>query len=120
MTVNVEPARQWTALWNGDLAIAERILSPDFRIHFGAALPQTDAIHDPAGMAGFIGRWRATHEGILFSVRGAPVVEPGRLAMLWDVTHPSGAVKSGIDVLALRDDLIAEVWSVTGDRSFGA
>ena len=37
-TTMIDLASRWTALWNGNLALADEILAPDFRIEFGAVV----------------------------------------------------------------------------------
>jgi hypothetical protein len=124
--------QRWTALWNGDLALAERLLSPGFRIHFGNVVSvDTDALRGPGDLVAFIAEHRAQLPGIRYEPDGPPIVAfdvvagvpTGRFAARWIVrrTDDTGrpVQKSGIDVLAVTDGRITGVWSVTGDRLFG-
>ncbi|MGW7005936.1 nuclear transport factor 2 family protein [Streptomyces sp. NPDC054933] len=118
---------QWTAIWNGELTLAARILTPGFRIHFGGvSSADTDAFRGPADLASFVAEFRERYPapGLRYSVDGAPVVDPvtGYVVARWTVDVPDAAgaldTKSGIDMLAVDGDRIAEVWSVTGARRF--
>ena len=70
-------ATKWTAMWNGDLALADEILHPDFRIEFGAIVadPDPTLITTPAGMAAFVGTWRARRGDLVFALQGTPLVD---------------------------------------------
>ena len=108
--------QRWTALWNGDLALAGQLLSPGFRIHFA----DTDAFQGPGDLVGFIAAHRVRYESdgppivALELVDGVPT---GRLAARWTVRRidDTGRLirKSGIDVLAVTGGRITGVWSVT-------
>ena len=125
--------QRWTALWNGDLAVAGQLLSPGFRIHFGNAVVSvdTDTLHGPGDLVAFVAEHRAQLPGVRYEPDGPPVVAfdivagvpTGRLAARWTVRRTDGTGrpvhKSGIDVLAVTDGRITGVWSVTGDRLFG-
>ncbi|WP_269858885.1 hypothetical protein [Streptomyces sp. RPT161] len=118
---------QWTALWNGDLALAQVILTPGFRIRFASAIADTaDAFRGPADIASLIGEFRDRYPapGLRYAVDGTPAVDPvtRTVAARWTVDVPDAVgdvtTKSGIDMLALDGDRVAEVWSVTGARRF--
>ncbi|MGD3105472.1 nuclear transport factor 2 family protein [Streptomyces sp. YGL11-2] len=118
---------QWTAIWNGELALASRILAPAFRIRFGgAATADADAFRGPDDIAAYIGAFRDRFPapGLRYAVDGAPVVDTGTGCAVarWtvDVPDAEGAVvtKSGIDMFAIDGGRIAEVWSITGARRF--
>ncbi|MFG2830812.1 nuclear transport factor 2 family protein [Streptomyces sp. NPDC048434] len=126
---------RWTALWNGELALAAQILAPGFRIHFGGVPSadtdtdtdtDTDAFRGPDEFALFLAAFRDRFPapGLRYAVDGTPVVESGTgyVVARWTVDVPDveGAVvtRSGIDVLALGGGRVAEVWSITGARRF--
>ncbi|MCZ4119065.1 nuclear transport factor 2 family protein [Streptomyces sp. H39-S7] len=133
--------QDWTALWNGDLALADRILTPGFRIHFGNTIPtvDTDALRGPGGLASFIAAHRRAKPGLVYRMHGVPLVDlavaagaapagqagpAGQACCRWSATRPDpdGAgelTASGIDVLAVANGLITDVWSLTGSRRFG-
>ncbi|WP_426593976.1 nuclear transport factor 2 family protein [Cellulomonas sp. McL0617] len=116
-------AEKWTAMWNGDLALVDEILAPDFRIEFGAVVADPDPalITDPAGMAAFVGTWRARRGDLTFALQAAQLVDEGDgVAFTWSVELPGTTRRSGIDLCRLVDGQIARVWSVTGERAFPA
>ncbi|WP_168724370.1 nuclear transport factor 2 family protein [Streptomyces sp. A1547] len=116
----------WTQLWNGDLALAEALIAPDFRLRFANTVPGTgpDATLDRPDLTAFIGSHRGERPGLTYAVDGPPVVDGARaeVAARWTATYTDGSghhvTKSGIDLLAIADGRIAAVWSLTGDRRF--
>jgi hypothetical protein len=111
---------QWTALWNGDLSLAERLLTDDFQIHFGGvdeASKAGDSVRGPGQMAAYVDEFRAARPGLLFEVETAPVQDEGGMAFRWRASR-DGVERSGIDLLRLDDSRIAEAWSVMGGRRF--
>ncbi|WP_154788918.1 nuclear transport factor 2 family protein [Nocardia aurantiaca] len=125
---------RWTGMWNGDLALADEIMAPEFTLRY--AQPGADIyddIHDRAAFAAAIDKFRAERPGLVFSAQGEPVVEmsdarTGFIARPYGarVTDPDGAVLrdlSGTDILRFENGQIVEVWSVSGGlggRSFYA
>jgi hypothetical protein len=110
----------WMEMWNTGGAIARRICSDDFRIHFGTSEPDGsnpgDEVLGAESFAGFLDWYRQQHPSVRFTSRHQAVDgEHGR--MVWDVR--SGARRAGgIDLFDFTPDgLIKEVWSVTGTRS---
>jgi hypothetical protein len=130
--LGVDLWERWTAMWNGDLSIAEQLVSDGFRIHFGNATDaaDTDSLRGPGDLSGFIAAHRTARPGLSYRTDGVPIValdmvdgQPtGRLACRWTVTRPDGTGatihKSGIDILAIAGGRVTEVWSITGDRLF--
>ncbi|MET9888347.1 nuclear transport factor 2 family protein [Streptomyces sp. NPDC006430] len=127
-SLGVRLFEQWTALWNGDLALADRIVAPGFRVSFANAAESaaTDDLRGPDDLARFVAAHRESIPGLHYSLSGTPVVDAvtGQIAARWTVTFPdaSGSTvgKSGIDILAVTDGRITEVWSVTGLRAFAS
>ncbi|WP_034611402.1 nuclear transport factor 2 family protein [Cellulomonas sp. URHD0024] len=114
-------ATKWTAMWNGDLALVDEILAPDFRIEFGAVVadPDPTLITTPADMAAFVRTWRSRRGDLDFALQGTPLVdEDGGVAFTWSVDLPGMQRRSGIDLCQLSDGKIARVWSVTGEHAF--
>ena len=113
---------EWTSLWNGNLELASRLVTPDFRIHFGGAVgaADTDALRGPDGIAGLIGSFRARYARLVYRVDVGPLVDGDKVAGRWIATGADAArgefSKGGIDLLRLDGDRIAQVWSVTGER----
>ena len=110
----------WLEMWNSDSAIARRICSEDFRIHF--------LIHDSDGsnpgddvlgaqsFVRFLDRWRERHPGVVFT-EVARAVDGAHGRMLWNM-QAGDVVAGGIDVFDFTEDgMIREVWSVNGTRA---
>ncbi|MEU6867616.1 nuclear transport factor 2 family protein [Streptomyces sp. NPDC046876] len=116
----------WTRLWNGDLALADDLIAPDFRLRFANSVPGTgpDATLDRPDLTAVIAAHRQERPGLTYAVDGPPVVDSARteVAARWTATYTDGSgqpvTKSGIDLLAITDSRIAAVWSLTGDRLF--
>ncbi|MFE1413354.1 hypothetical protein ACFW6F_21480 [Streptomyces sp. NPDC058746] len=119
---------RWTAMWNGDTALAERIMAPRFTLRYTQAGTEAfDDVTTPDRLAATIAAWHGTRAELRFTAEGLAVVdlEPGAAA-----APPSGAVarpylasftaedgstvaRSGTDTLRIADGLITEVWSVS-------
>jgi hypothetical protein len=124
---------QWTALWNGELSIGERILTADFRIHFGNdSSADTDSFRGPDDLTAFIGKFREQYQHLRYRTDVGPIVgvplsagtPADHVVCRWaaDLTREDGtsASKAGIDILRIAEDRIAEVWSITGNRDLAA
>ncbi|WP_327412564.1 hypothetical protein [Streptomyces sp. NBC_01233] len=118
----------WTALWNGDVALAEQILAPGFRLHFADDFDGTGSAHTfgPDELTAFISANSLALTGLTFAADAAPLVdtERGEMACRWIESSDGGdgdvVVKSGIDMFAVTDGRISAVWSLTGNRRFDA
>ncbi|MET7297852.1 hypothetical protein [Embleya sp. NPDC005575] len=125
---------QWTAMWNGGLDLAEKIMAPEFTLRY--AQPGTEAFddaHTPRQLADIIAAWHRSRPGLRFEAEGSPVVDlrSGDGAPTGLVARPYRAgytdadgrpvARSGTDTLRLTGGLISEVWSVSsgpGGRTF--
>ena len=115
-------AEAWTAFWNGELERAGDLLTADFRIHFGGADDASvrgDDISGPQQMAAYVRDFQAARAGLRFAVDAPPIADDSGFALRWSARRPGVSV-SGIDVLRLAGERIAEVWSITGARRFPA
>ncbi|MFG2005029.1 nuclear transport factor 2 family protein [Spirillospora sp. NPDC048911] len=127
---NVRIFELWSALWNGELGLADRIMAPRFRLRY--AQPGTDAfdhVRHPRQLAEIIARFREARPGLRFAPDGEAVadvrlaggVAHGKIAQpyLARFTDEAGHDLriSGIDMLRIEDGLITEVWSVSGGRA---
>lgn len=110
-------AEDWTTLWNGEFDLAEKLLTPDFRIHFGrmADAEAGDTVTGPAAMVDYIRAVYAQHPDVRFTMELPAVGDADQFALRWASTR-AGHDVTGIDVGRLADDRIAEVWSVVGER----
>jgi hypothetical protein len=113
---------RWTQMWNRELPAIE-VVTPSCRTYFGrtprTARPVT-AI-GPAELQATVDKIGSSIEGIRYGHVSAPLVvegstdQAGSFTLLWDVQAPGFGVRSGIDIFRYNDDLITEVWSITGD-----
>jgi len=119
---------QWMALWNGDLAIAEQIISENNRVH-AAMLGGGDgsAVGGVSGMVGFVTQGRSLASDLTFSVEVGPIVEGDYVVVRWVATgHYGGGMPGagapvgtavtfhGTDILRVADAKIVEYW-LNGD-----
>ncbi|MFC9298429.1 hypothetical protein ACFTWH_08005 [Streptomyces sp. NPDC057011] len=119
----------WAALWNGDVALAEQILAPGFRLYFADDFGGTGSGGATFGqdeLKAFISANSHALTGLTFVADAAPLVdsERGEMACRWSESQADGgsdvAVRSGIDMFAVTDGRISAVWSLTGNRRFAA
>jgi hypothetical protein len=110
-------AQRWTALWNGELDIAQTLLAAEFRIHFGdnVAGAAGDTVRNPADMVAYVRNVHTQRPGTAFDMDMPVVADTDRFAMRWSARGSDGHI-SGIDVVHVSDGQIAEVWSVAGSR----
>ncbi len=119
----IEVFDRWTAMWNGELALAERIMAPRFTLRYAQPGAEIyDGIHEPDAFARQIAEFRRALPGQRFEVQGEAVVDlddrgTGLVARPYGSRRPSAdgeTVVSGTDILRLADGVIVEVWSVSG------
>ena len=113
---------RWTQMWNRELPAIE-VVSPSCRTYFGrtprAARPVT-AIGS-AELQATVDEIGSSIDGIRCGHVSAPLVvegstdHAGSFTLLWEVQAPGFGTRSGIDLFRYSDDLITEVWSITGD-----
>ncbi|SCG77969.1 ester cyclase [Micromonospora rifamycinica] len=116
--------RAWVQLWNGDYALAGRIVSPDVRVR-AALLDGGDgsAVRGPAGMVDLIGQIRGAFPDLRFTVEVGPIVDGDHVVVRWvaDGTYgggfpgataaPGTTVRfTGTDILRVRHGLITDYW----------
>lgn len=117
----------WAALWNGDVALAEQILAPGFRLYFADDFDGKGSAHTfgQAELTAFISANNYALTGMTFAAEAAPLVdtERGGMACRWSESHTGGGevvVKSGIDMFEVTDGRISAVWSLTGNHRFAS
>ena len=119
----IEVFDRWTAMWNGELDLADRIMAPQFTLRYAQpGAVAYDSIHDPAAFAGQIAEFRRSMPGQRFEVQGDAVVDIdddrcGLVARPYGSRRPGAdgdIAVSGTDILRLAAGLIVEVWSVSG------
>lgn len=115
---------RWVALWNGDYAIAEELISADNRVH-AAMFDGGDgsAIHGAPGMVAFVQDMRGLMSDLDFSVEVGPIVDGAHVVIRWVATgHYGGGIPTagaavgtevtfrGTDILRVLDDRVVEYW----------
>ncbi|MFE3859903.1 nuclear transport factor 2 family protein [Streptomyces goshikiensis] len=125
---------QWTAMWNGDLDLAEKIMAPEFVLRYAQAGTEAfDDVRTPQQLADIIAAWHRGRRGLRFVTEGSAVVDlalvdgtpTGLVARPYLATVPDEdgrpVARSGTDTLRITGGLISEVWSVssgTAGRTF--
>jgi predicted ester cyclase len=117
--------RRWMLeLWNGDLAVAEELVTDDFVIHQaradGAA---SEELRGPEAVRQMVHDGHAPFDDLIFQIEVGPVVEGDMVAARWvgegryrggmpGATAAPGAPVAfgGIDLLRARDGRFAEYW----------
>jgi predicted ester cyclase len=117
--------RRWMLeLWNGDLAVAEEVVTADFVVHQaradGAA---SEALRGPEAIVRMVREGHAPFGDLTFDIVVGPVVEGDMVAARWTgrgryrgglpgATAPAGTPVAfgGIDLLRARDGRFAEYW----------
>lgn len=114
----------WVALWNGDLDIAETIISEDNRVH-AATFDGGDgsAVGGVSGMKDFVGQLRSLMPDLVFSVEVGPLVDDDHLVLRWIATGRYGGglpgasapvgtevAFHGTDILRMADNQVVEYW----------
>jgi hypothetical protein len=115
-----ELAQRWIDVWNGDLALADDLLTDGFRIHFGdpGPLADPDVIVGPAMMTAYVRAYREYYPTPSFVIDEVLPSGPG-FAFRWTVSIGDVSV-SGIDVVHTAGQQIERVWSVTASRRLPA
>src|SRR6185503_13877533 len=67
---------RWTAMWNGDVAVASAIMADTFALHYAQAnTERVDNVRTPAGLAELVQFWHSFRPGIRFSAEGDAAVD---------------------------------------------
>jgi hypothetical protein len=116
----------WTSVWNLNLDLAAKILSPQLTLHYAQAGGELfDDIHRPEQLAEIIKAWHKKRSGLVFASDGEAVVDlaevngeiVGLVARPYLVCYggEDGTTvrRSGTDILKISNGRITEVWSVS-------
>lgn len=123
---------RWGALWNGDLAIADTIIAPDFVAHFVPMTPGTPEIRGPEGLKAMISMFLGGFAHGTFTTEVGPVAEGHLIAGRWrfqgvyqgGIPGSSAAAVgktvefAGMDLFRVADDKIVEYWLSSDTLSF--
>ena len=128
MTQPDELYEKWVALWNGDTALAQEIIAPDFVFHRGGG--QQDW-RGPQEVAQKVEASRAIFSELAFTTEQGPIVDGQWLVGRNVATGtygggmPGASAKpgttvtlTGIDLLRIADGKIAEAWHNSNDLDF--
>lgn len=114
----------WVALWNGDGALAERIISESIRVH-AATFDGGDgsAVTGVSGMKDLVGQMRSLMSDLVFSVDVGPIVDGNHVVVRWVASgHYGGGVPGagapvgtevtfhGTDILRVDNHRVVEYW----------
>lgn len=119
-----ELVTSWVAMWNGDVAIAEEIISEDNRVH-AAMFDGGDgsAAGGVSGMKDLVTQMRSLMSDLVFSVQVGPIVDGDHVVVRWAATgHYGGGIPGagapvgtevtfhGTDILRVTNDQVVEYW----------
>jgi predicted ester cyclase len=114
----------WVALWNGDVAIAEEIISENNRVH-AAMFDGGDgsSVGGVSGMKNLVLQMRSLMSDLAFAVEVGPLVDGDHVVVRWVATgHYGGGVPGagtpvgtevtfhGADILRIANDQVVEYW----------
>ena len=109
----------WTQMWNGNLDIADDILSPDFKAHLTADSTQPPGpVMDIASAKAWISTIRAKADSLHYEIVLGPFQDGAVISAYWRVTATIGeksAVKVGADFLKIRDGKITDCWTMNNN-----
>lgn len=116
---------RWADLWNGDLALADQIISPDFVAHFVPLSGGVGNVHGPRDLQ----QWIRTAQGLLpdlsFIIDVGPIIDGNMVAGRWKATGtyqgslpgtPASVIGkqvtfTGTDTLRVENGQIVEYWA---------
>ena len=107
---------KWTQMWNGNLDLADEILSPIFKAHLtsDSTPPPAPVIDIPSAKA-WINTIRSKSDDLHYEIVLGPFRDEDFIAAYWRVTATLGdkkAVKVGTDFLKIKDGKITDCWTM--------
>jgi predicted ester cyclase len=114
----------WAELWNGNLSLADKIISPDFVAHFAPMNPTATDVRGPDGIKQMISALLAGFAEAGFTTEVGPIGEDHFVAGRWRFRGvyqggmPGSAAEAigkqvefaGIDIFRVDHDKIVEYW----------
>ena len=114
----------WLELWNGNLAVADEIITPDFVAHFAPMGYSPDEVRGPEGLKQWIGGALAAFTDYGFRTTVGPLADEDMVAGRWVFrgiysggipgAPPTAIGKrveyAGIDIFRAESEKIAEYW----------
>jgi hypothetical protein len=110
---------RWGAMWNGNLDIADEIISENFVAHLTAdSMPPPQEIKNPATVKLWIGKIRSSASSLKYEIIQGPIVQNDIMAVYWLAIAERGDVvvkKVGVDFLRFSDQKITECWTMNNN-----
>ncbi|MDX2162662.1 MAG: ester cyclase [bacterium] len=114
----------WLNLWNGDIAIADNLISPQFIAHFAPMSPTQGEVRGAEAFKQWIGGAVAAFDNHQFTTEVGPLADDGTIAGRWifQGTYkggipgtPADAIGKpvryyGIDIFRVENGQIVEYW----------
>ena len=121
---NKELWQRWSALWNGNLALADEIIAPNFVAHFAAAGPSPSEVQGSEGLKQWIGGTLAAFTNASFTTSVGPLADEDLVAGRWifratyqggmpgasPAAVGKGVEYAGMDIFRVKDGKIIEYW----------
>jgi len=114
---------RWIELWNGDLALAETIVHPEFALHRIPPPRISDQLGGRERLVAWIDQTRSLFPDLRFTVEVGPILDGGMVAGRWlaEGSYQGGIPGStaaagtrvgfhGNDIWRAEDGLIREYW----------
>jgi predicted ester cyclase len=116
---------RWSDLWNGDLALADQIIAPDFVAHFVPLTGGIGNVHGPHDLQ----QWIRTAQGLLpdlsFMVHVGPIIDGNMVVGRWNAIGtyqgslpgtPASVIGkrvtfTGTDILRVENGQFVEYWA---------
>jgi predicted ester cyclase len=116
--------KPWQDLWNGDLAVADGIIAPDFVAHFAPVGNSPAEVRGPEGLKRWIGGNLAAFADYGFASTVGPLADGDMVAGRWVFRGAyAGGIPgaspdavgerveyAGIDILRVENGRIVEYW----------
>jgi hypothetical protein len=114
---------RWTAMWNGELALADEIIADGFVVHIRrSALGDPAQLRDARAVAPWVARVRAQYTTITYTTATGPFVDvdAARVTTPWfaDGVDREGRPfrKAGLDLLRFDErGRVIECWTLSRD-----
>ncbi len=121
---NKELWQSWNKLWNGNLSIADDIISPNFVAHFAPVGSSPGEVRGPEGLKQWIGGAVGAFTGYSFTTTVGPVADEDSVAGRWlfrgtyqggmPGASPNAVGKhveyAGMDLFRVENGKIVEYW----------
>jgi predicted ester cyclase len=126
-------AEPWANLWNGDLAVADSLVSQDFITHKGSDTEEaTTETRGPELLKGWIQGIHSLFSTLNFAIDVGPICDEQNMVVRWraEGTYSGGLPGSspdaigrqitfyGVDILRVANGRLAEYWATTDSLAF--